>query len=157
MRPLLRGAVIATVCFIVCWQLSSVLLPGVATVASGARWAWSKLVFRYERRWRSEAINAFRSLPELAALGPAELGVIAGRLHRYSSRSVTSLTDVSGHLYVRRGAPANGLNGWITRRGRVVVADEATTRTLATKHDVVVLPTGWQAYVSCTVSVAQNS
>lgn len=61
---------------------------------------WNEAVFRCERRWRVEAINAFRALPELASLGSAELGIIAGRLQRCSGRTLIVPTGTS-HLYLR--------------------------------------------------------
>jgi hypothetical protein len=128
-------------------QLSGTFGHVFATARAHAGSIWSKIVFRLERRWRVEAINALRSLPELAELGAEDLGIIAGRLQRCCGRNV-ALPPGSSHIYVRSGPPLQNPTGPVMRQRIVVALDQLPRFDLTGQRDVVVLTTGWQTYLN---------
>ena len=138
---------VAVLCVLLCRQLSGTFGQVFATAREYAASIWSKIVFRLERRWRVEAIKAFRLLPELAELSADDLGVIAGRLQRCCGRNL-ALPLGSSHLYVRRGPPPEDPTGPIIRQRIVIALDQMSRFALTDRHDVVALPTRWQAHLN---------
>jgi Zn-dependent protease len=140
-------AIVTTLCVLLCRHLSGTFSEIFATARAHAGVIWSKIVFRLERRWRVEAVNAFRSLPELAELSADDLGIIAGRLQRCCGRDV-AMPLGSSHLYVRSGPPLQDPTGPTTKQRRVIALNQLPRFTLTDQHDVVALPTGWRAYLN---------
>jgi hypothetical protein len=125
------------------WRIAAPVLFRASTLL----WrSWSRLRFRAERRWRVETINALRTLPELSALGPAELGVLAGRLERRCGRR-SVLPETQSDMCVRRVARSSKLGG-MGHRARIVVPASATAALGARSiRDLVVLPPNWRTYL----------
>ena len=116
---------------------------GTATTEIGPM--WSRLVFRCQRRWRVQAINASRGMEEFANLSPSELGIVAGLLQRHRRRATSC--RAASHFYVRRGPcwPASG--GVVLRRGMVAAVDGVPPQALTGRHEIVTVPLGWQSHI----------
>jgi hypothetical protein len=132
---------------LLCRQQSGTFGHVFATTRAHAGSIWSRIIFRLERRWRVEAINAFRSLPELAELRAEDLGIIAGRLQRCCGRHV-ALPLGSSHLYIRSGPPLQNPTGPVIQQRIIVALNQLPRLALTDRHDVVALTTGWQAYLN---------
>ena len=105
----------------------------------------SGIAFRMERRWRVEAIKAFRKLPELNALDPAALGILAGRLERV--RKCNKQLDHQGYIYLpprRRHIPKATDT---TRSAAVVKLHPAPPEELIRYRDAVILPPQWREFL----------
>lgn len=79
-------------------QLVFIVRPYLAGAFAVVTGLTSRIAFRLERRWRVDAINAFRTLPELNALDPAALGILAGRLQQV--RTCNKQLDNQVYIYV---------------------------------------------------------
>ena len=118
-------------------QLLRTASTAIAPVVMHARRTRSRMVFRAQRRWRVQAISAMRDLPEIAALGEGDLGILAGNLERVCVRGLVG-PAVDSPILVRRA-----------KRGRVAKGSVTTWSGPADRQrlsgaELVALPPDWR-------------
>jgi putative peptide zinc metalloprotease protein len=142
--------IIAIVGLAIGYQLVGQLNSVVTVTRAHLIHVWTKTVFRIERRWRVEAIHAFRALPELATLNAAELGIIAGRLQRCTARDVVEPNTFA--VYVKGSSTSVAHYGsHVPRQSTVASPDIAEL--LAGRHKLVVLPVHWRDHLATSTQI----
>jgi hypothetical protein len=80
--------------------------PQLPAAAQAARDLYQALTFRLQWRWRIPATRRLAgTIPQLATLGPHQLGVLAGQLHRTRAHSAP-LGHLGGYGMVHTGVLA---------------------------------------------------
>jgi hypothetical protein len=110
-------------------------------------WILSRLVFRFECRWRVQAITALRAVPEIAELDETSLGILAGRLQRQCRRDGVA-ASTCGYAYVLRVARRHRAACHSPVKGQVLELTASTAQYIGTGAQLVLLPMGWQRYLA---------
>jgi hypothetical protein len=131
-------ALLAAAVLLATRRLRTSALSAFRSLLWWAQRALSRLVFRLERRWRVEAMLAFRSLPEIAALDPKALGVLAGHLHRKTTQAATQ-----SHVYRRNRRAFSATR----RNGCIQSVDQHATHVGRNDRRAVYLPHNWRELV----------
>jgi hypothetical protein len=121
-------------------------LSGSSVSLNSAACLRSKLAFSMERRWRVEAIKAFRVIHEIGDLNVESLGILAGRLSRIHPHN-DIWPQAGGHVYIRRtkhdGAPAPTPRA----KGEIVALDSVTPEQFADGTEAILLPAHWRQLI----------
>jgi hypothetical protein len=142
------AAIVTAVALLLGRQLLVMVEPSAAAVLAHLRRSLAAIKFRCERRWRVEAIHAFRTVPEFAELTATELGVLAGRLQRCRGCPAGLPGDAS-HVYVRR-LPSEVMHaaGGGPKRGAVIDTRDCAPTLLPAGSDIVTMPSHWRSYIA---------
>lgn len=123
-------------------QLIQTVCSTVPAIGNLATDLHAVVAFRFERRWRVQAIRAFRrELPGFAILDSSQLGILAGRLER------TCVADANPggghHLYIpTRTGPWRRRDGVVVPAGAVQHHDDIDD--IDDTTTAVRLPTAWR-------------